>query len=62
MKNNPDIPHRRSICLKNYDYSRSGLYFITICTQNRWCLFGEIVGAGSKPAHGGYQDNIIKNE
>jgi REP element-mobilizing transposase RayT len=34
--------HRRSIRLRGYDYSREGLYFITICTQNRECLFGEI--------------------
>ncbi|MBA4369458.1 MAG: transposase [Desulfobacterium sp.] len=38
----PDMHHRRSIRLKNYDYSCAGLYFITICTQNRLCLFGEI--------------------
>ena len=25
-----------------YDYSKSGLYFITICTQNHVSLFGEI--------------------
>jgi len=37
--------HRHSIRLKGYDYSRAGLYFITICVQNRECLFGEIVGA-----------------
>ena len=43
MKYNPDIHHRRSIRLKGYDYSQAGLYFITICTQNRLCLFGEIV-------------------
>jgi len=42
MKYNPDIHHRRSIRLKGYDYSQTGLYFITICTQNRLCLFGEI--------------------
>ncbi len=29
--------------LKGYDYSQNGAYFITICTQNRECLFGEIV-------------------
>lgn len=28
------LPRRRSIRLKGYDYSQSGLYFITICTQN----------------------------
>jgi putative transposase len=35
--------NRRSIRLQGYDYSSPGEYFITICTQNRECLFGEIV-------------------
>jgi hypothetical protein len=39
---NPNFHQRRSIRLKGYDYSKAGLYFITICTQNRECLFGEI--------------------
>ncbi len=43
MKYNPDIHHRKSIRLKNYDYSKEGLYFITICTQDKECLFGEII-------------------
>lgn len=43
MKYNPDIHHRRSIRLKGYDYSSKGMYFITICTQNRENLFGEII-------------------
>ncbi len=34
--------YRRSIRLKGYDYSQPGAYFVTICTQNRECLFGEI--------------------
>ncbi|EAT58672.1 transposase [Chlorobium ferrooxidans] len=34
--------HRRSIRLSGYDYSRSGAYFITICTHNRFSLFGQI--------------------
>ncbi len=42
---NPHIHHRRSIRLKGYDYSQTGLYFITICVQKRKCLFGEIAGA-----------------
>ncbi len=41
-KYNPDIHHRRSIRSKEYDYSRAGLYFVTICTQHRECLFGRI--------------------
>ena len=42
MKSNPQIYHRRSVRLKNYDYSTDGAYFITICTQNRESLFGNI--------------------
>jgi REP element-mobilizing transposase RayT len=42
-KYNPAIHHRKSIRLKGYDYSQNGLYFITICTYNRECLFGEII-------------------
>lgn len=34
---------RRSIRLKGYDYSNDGLYFITICCQDRICLFGNVV-------------------
>lgn len=34
--------HRKSIRLKNYDYSQMGAYFVTICTHNRACLFGNI--------------------
>ncbi|HPO65480.1 MAG TPA: transposase [Bacteroidales bacterium] len=44
MKYNPKKHHRRSIRLKGYDYSQSGAYFVTLCTQNRACLFGDIVG------------------
>jgi putative transposase len=42
MKYNPNIHHRRSIRLKNYDYSQKGFYFVTICIQNREHLLGEI--------------------
>ena len=34
--------HRKSIRLTGYDYSQPGAYFVTICTWNRECLFGEI--------------------
>ncbi|OGR05613.1 MAG: hypothetical protein A2511_01970 [Deltaproteobacteria bacterium RIFOXYD12_FULL_50_9] len=34
---------RRSIRLHGYNYSQNGAYFVTICAQNRECLFGEIV-------------------
>ncbi len=37
--------HRRSIRLNGYDYTQNGCYFLTICTRNRECLFGEIQNA-----------------
>ncbi len=36
------LPQRKSIRLKNYDYSSNGAYFVTICTENRKCMLGEI--------------------
>jgi putative transposase len=41
-KYNPAIHRRRSVRLRGYDYSSPGYYFITICTQNRACLFGDV--------------------
>lgn len=34
--------NRRSIRLKGYDYSQEGAYYITICVEQRLCLFGSI--------------------
>ena len=45
MKYNPDIHKRQSIRLQGYDYSQSGLYFITICCYERECLFGNIINS-----------------
>ena len=42
MAYNPKKHHRRSIRLKGYDYSSEGWYFITLCTQNREYLFGDV--------------------
>jgi hypothetical protein len=35
--------HRRSIRLCNYDYTQAGAYFVTLCTQDRAMLFGDVV-------------------
>ena len=35
--------HRRSIRLKGYDYAQAGAYFVTICTQDRACLFDDVI-------------------
>ena len=50
-KYNPEIHYRRSIRIKEYDYSREGLYFITICTSNHKRLLGQI-----------YNDEMMLNE
>ena len=43
MHFDPDIHHRRSIRLRNFDYSTAGAYFVTVCVQGRECLLGEVV-------------------
>ena len=42
-KMDKSLHNRRSIRLKNYDYSQPGFYFITICTEDRIHRFGDIV-------------------
>jgi len=44
MGYDPQKHHRRSIRLKGYDYTAPGAYFVTICTQDRVQMFGEVVG------------------
>ncbi len=59
MTYDPEKHHRRSIRLKGFDYSRSAVYFVTICVQNRECLFGTI------PSLGGYaneQNQMLLND
>ena len=38
-------PQRKRLRLKNYDYSKPGAYFITICTHNRRQILSRVVGA-----------------
>jgi|688.fasta_scaffold202224_1 putative transposase len=42
MSYNPEIHHRRSIRLKGYNYTNSGIYFVTICCYQRQHLFGSV--------------------
>lgn len=51
MTYDPQRHHRRSVRLKGYDYTQPGSYFVTLCTQHRQCLFGEI-----------WDDQMILNE
>jgi putative transposase len=47
----PDKHHRRSIRLKSYNYTWTGSYFITVVSQHRACLFGDVL-----------EDEMILNE
>lgn len=45
--------HRRSIRLTGYDYSRAGAYFVTICMQQKECLFGDVVDGAMQSSEAG---------
>ncbi len=38
-----ELPKRKPIRLKDFDYAQSGAYFVTICSLNRECILGEII-------------------
>ena len=46
MKSERTIPgrqrRRRTVRLKDFDYAQPGGYFITVCTQDRRCLWGSV--------------------
>ena len=54
--------NRRSIRLKGYDYSQLGAYFLTICTQNRECLFGDIINGEMISNEAGRTVKMVWNE
>ena len=37
------MKHHRSIRLLDYDYTRPGVYFVTVVTYQRECLFGDVI-------------------
>lgn len=37
-----ELPKRKQIRLREYDYSSAGAYFVTVCVEGRHHLFGEI--------------------
>ncbi len=49
----PNRHHRRSIRLEGYDYASAGAYFVTLVTQGRECLFGEVKDGEMEENHYG---------
>jgi len=45
MNSDSELPRRRSIRLKGWDYRTAGAYSITLCAQHKLFLFGEITDA-----------------
>ena len=41
-RNDLERHRRRSMRLTEYDYSRAGAYFVTICAHRRLCEFGKV--------------------
>ena len=41
-----ELKKRKTPRYQSFDYNSSGVYFITICTQNRRCILSHIVGTG----------------
>jgi putative transposase len=37
-----EFKRRRSLRLKEYSYAQAGAYFVTVCTKNKQCIFGEV--------------------
>ena len=46
MGNQNELPRRKHLRLKNFNYSSCGAYFVTICTENRRQILSKIVGVG----------------
>jgi len=53
---------RRSIRLDGYDYAESGAYFVTICTQDHLCLFGEIIDGDMRMTNPGDMVQAVWDE
>ena len=41
-----DLPKRKQIRLQTYDYSSTGVYFVTICTAEKKRILSEILPYG----------------
>lgn len=57
-----DLPVRKRIRLKNYDYSQAGCYFVTMCTKHREAILGTVSeGAVQLSKYGEIAENELLN-
>ena len=57
-----NIHHRVSYRLKKWDYGWDGAYFVTICTKDRECYFGDVVNGKMKMSEVGIIANVLWDE
>jgi len=58
-----ELPTRKDIRLKGYNYSSAGYYFITICVKDRHEMLGRIdVGANCVRPHLSEYGNVVEAE
>ena len=43
MDKEKDLPKRKDLRLKQYDYSSAGAYFVTICIKDRKRILSDII-------------------
>lgn len=56
-------PKRKRIRLENFDYSRNGAYFITVCSKDKECIFGSVlVGQGLCSCRLSQVGEIVRSE
>ena len=37
-----EFPQRKQPRLRDYDYSRAGAYFLTLCAKDKACIFSQV--------------------
>ena len=62
MTCDPDKHLRRSIRLRGYDYALAGAYFVSIVTQDRACLLGEVVEGAMRSNAAGQMVRVVWDE
>ena len=57
-----EMKQRKLNRLEGYDYSKAGVYFVTICVHNGGCLFGNIVDGQMKKNYAGQMIDTVFQE
>ena len=56
---NPYEQNRKQVRWEDYDYARSNVYYVTMCTHHRLCYFGDVHAAELKCTHQGCLADVL---